>query len=736
MPRVPVYSSPQVQPQPLPNVATRVNFPTVQVPDLGAPARAIAQGGEQLAATGDKLFQVAQRLQEDANRTAAKQATVNFDQFSRQTLMTGDGETPAYFSLQGEDALRAHDDVVQTLTKRRQETENTLANQRQRELFQDATQGALSHDLDKMAQYRLGQQRVYDDATSKMMEINAFENAVTFYNDPQRVAESLASGQAEIIARNRKNGSSPEVTAGEVRAFGSKVHAGLLHRLAIEEPGTIAKWYQEHAGAFWGNDATEAQKLVKSVDVKFQEQAAVDALPLTTGNFLNFAQAVAQVESGGRADARNPRSTATGAGQFIEATWLDVVKRHRTDLATGKSDETLLALRTDPALSREMTAAYARDNEAALREAGFEASPGNLYLAHFAGLAGAKRVLGAPADTSVEALLGPTVVDANPFLHGKTAANLQDWASRQMIGAPASRLLPVDQYLAPLAAIKDPVVRDGAERRARLVHANAEAGIKDQLEADKREAWAVIDRGGSPDDLDPDLRSRVTGTGLISQLWKGAERNLKRQEPQTDRELQYHLLRMSAENPETFQSLNLLDYRPWFASQDFEEMSKRQVSSEAKDAEKAARERDKTASMSHAMGLADKQLRAAGFDPTAKPGSPDAEAVAKFQLALSPRIEAMHDATGKRPGDKEILDLIGNLLQPGEVLSGLWYWNDPDKRAFQIEPEERERWRPNIVPTDRQRAQITKAFQMQTGQVPTKKDIAAWWAEYLLGGGR
>ncbi len=732
MPRVPVYSTPQVQQQPLPNVATRVNFPTVQVPDLGAPARAITQGGQQLAATGDKLFQVAQHLQEDANRTTAKQAIVNFDQFSRQTLMTGDGETPAYFSLQGEDALRSHDGMVQTLTKRRQETEDTLANQRQRELFRDATQGALSHDLDKMAQYRLGQQRVYDDATSKMMETNAFENAVTFYNDPQRIAESIVSGQAEILARNQRNGAPPEVTAGETRAFVSKLHTGLLHKRAVEEPGTVANWYQEHAGAFWGNDTTEAQKLVKSVDVKFQEQAAVDALPMRTGSFLNFAQAVAQVESGGRADARNPRSTATGVGQFTEATWRDVVKRHRPDLATGKSDEALLALRTDSALSQEMIAASAKDNATALRDAGFDASPGNLYLAHFAGSAGAKRVLGARTDTPVEALLGPTVVDANPFLHGKTASDLQDWANRQMIGVPADRLLPVDQYLAPLAAIKDPVVRDGAERRARLVHASAEAGFKDRLEADKREAWAVIDRGGTPDDLDPDLRSRITGTGLVAKLWKGAETNLKRQEPKTDRELQYHLLRMSAEDPEAFQSLDLLDYRPWFSSQDFEEMGKLQTRQETKDTAQAARDLAKSESIKRAMGLADKQLRAAGFKPTAKPGSSEAEAVANFQIELNKRVKAQGETTGKPLGDSDILKLIGNLLTPGEVKSGAWWSVDPDKMLFQTTPEERERWRPDQVPAEDHQL-ITKAYQRRHGRAPTENEIMKLYLNQALG---
>ena len=45
--------------------------------------------------------------------------------------------------------------------------------------------------------------------------------------------------------------------------------------------------------------------------------------------------------------------------------------------------------RTDPQLSREMTAAYANKNHAILSKAGVPVTPGTTYLAHFAGPGGA-----------------------------------------------------------------------------------------------------------------------------------------------------------------------------------------------------------------------------------------------------------------------------------------------------------------------------------------------------------
>jgi hypothetical protein len=141
-------------------------------------------------------------------------------------------------------------------------------------------------------------------------------------------------------------------------------------------------------------------------------------------------------ESGGNPLARNPRSTASGLGQFIESTWLDTLARHRPDLTSRLSRQELLNLRADADLSREMVAKLAADNAAALQRAGIEPTPGAIYLAHFAGPEGAIRVLRADAAMPVENLLGSAAVTANPFLRGKTAADLISWAERKMGFSP------------------------------------------------------------------------------------------------------------------------------------------------------------------------------------------------------------------------------------------------------------------------------------------------------------
>lgn len=141
------------------------------------------------------------------------------------------------------------------------------------------------------------------------------------------------------------------------------------------------------------------------------------------------------VESGGDPNAKNPRSSASGLGQFIDSTWLNTIKSARPDLAQGKSDAELLTLKTDPQLSRQMTEAYAAQNGQILQGAGYDATPGSTYLAHFAGPQGALKVLGSDPTVPVSALLGDAAVKANPFLMGMTAGDLRAWADKKMGGA-------------------------------------------------------------------------------------------------------------------------------------------------------------------------------------------------------------------------------------------------------------------------------------------------------------
>ncbi len=148
---------------------------------------------------------------------------------------------------------------------------------------------------------------------------------------------------------------------------------------------------------------------------------------------------IIHVESGGSATAKNPLSSATGLGQFIDSTWIRMMVTYRPDLARSMSRADLLALRFDPTISREMVRNLAREGEAYLRVRRHAVTAGRLYLCHFLGMEGAAQILSAPGTAPLVEVLGQSVISANPFLTGKDAGYVIAWAERKMSGrAPQS----------------------------------------------------------------------------------------------------------------------------------------------------------------------------------------------------------------------------------------------------------------------------------------------------------
>jgi hypothetical protein len=131
---------------------------------------------------------------------------------------------------------------------------------------------------------------------------------------------------------------------------------------------------------------------------------------------------------------KNPRSSAQGIGQFIDSTFVDTYRKTFPDRAKGMSKEAILAQRgtmiDGVPVEEPMLQAFTAANQQKLRDAGFQPSKGNTYLAHFLGADGALDVLGASPDTPVSELLSPKAIKANPevFAKAKTAGDLIRWA--------------------------------------------------------------------------------------------------------------------------------------------------------------------------------------------------------------------------------------------------------------------------------------------------------------------
>lgn len=155
------------------------------------------------------------------------------------------------------------------------------------------------------------------------------------------------------------------------------------------------------------------------------------------GSDVDFGLLMAQAEqeSGFNAHARASGTSAAGLYQFIDSTWLDMVRRFggrhglgqlaqqittdsagRATVADPATRQQILALRNDPALSAAFAGEYTRLNGRALEQAlGRPPSNADLYMAHFLGANGAATFLKAldRDGGTVAAELMPAAASAN-----------------------------------------------------------------------------------------------------------------------------------------------------------------------------------------------------------------------------------------------------------------------------------------------------------------------------------
>jgi len=148
---------------------------------------------------------------------------------------------------------------------------------------------------------------------------------------------------------------------------------------------------------------------------------------------VNFAYLVQQAgaESSFKPNVKAKTSSASGLYQFIESTWLNMVKKHgdkygmgeladkinaKGKVATKADRKEILALRNDPEIASLMAAEFARENEQALNENwGGEVGSTELYFAHFLGAGQASAFLRERDENPMQkaAVLFPTAAKAN-----------------------------------------------------------------------------------------------------------------------------------------------------------------------------------------------------------------------------------------------------------------------------------------------------------------------------------
>lgn len=247
----------------------------------------------------------------------------------------------------------------------------------------------------------------------------------------------------------------------------------------------------------------------------------------------SFVSSVIGAESSGDDTAKNKRSTATGAGQFIDSTWLALFKKVYSEMAAGLSDGAILALRKTREYSVRLIEEYAKENAVALQKAGFAATDANLHLAHFLGSGGAVKMLKADPSANAASVL-PDAARSNPevFKRGTASvADILDYAERRALKGSPSTKAQNERITAMRAEAEAYDKSAAAAENLRSVQEQLDADREKGGELGKQFATAQDLISASSDKLTPALkaqreeimklaqaRSQAAQSGLVSRF--------------------------------------------------------------------------------------------------------------------------------------------------------------------------------------------------------------------------
>ncbi|MEO7679969.1 MAG: lytic transglycosylase domain-containing protein [Sphingomonas sp.] len=234
-------------------------------------------------------------------------------------------------------------------------------------------------------------------------------------------------------------------------------------------------------------------------------QSAIALASQKTGIDFNYLLGQAKLESGLNATAHAGTSSASGLYQFIEQSWMRVVKAHgaehglgwaanaiqpngsgRMTVADPGVRKAILDLRNDPATASIMAAEHASDNKDALESSlGRDATGTDLYMAHFLGLGGARSFLtamqGSPGRTGAAMFPAAARANRNVFY----ASNGQPRTLSDIYGRFAAKL---DSGSGGTGAVSSPFAARTAlasttlgSSGAAVIPGNAEASTSDAV---------------------------------------------------------------------------------------------------------------------------------------------------------------------------------------------------------------------------------------------------------------
>ena len=262
---------------------------------------------------------------------------------------------------------------------------------------------------------------------------------------------------------------------------------------------------------------------------------------------------------------------------------------------------------------------------------------------------------------------------------------------------------PLSEQLAEAGKITDPQRRDKALREVKLNHAmvkEAQAQVESQASDN---AWQMVGKGQRVPEMVLAQMNGKERVQLQDYLKTRAERLASGAQVKTNPSDLARVYDLMRDDPAEFKKLRMVALTNHISPNDIEQIARIQ-----RDMLKPDREKD-VATSSQLLGT-----YTGGWTPEKK---------AAFSSSFYDELDRFEKEKGRPANYKEKREIGDRLMLDGEVVSGKWYANDPNKKLYETTPDERQRFAPTISTGDR--ALIVKALQAEGVAQPTDEQINA-----------
>ncbi|MDD2709806.1 MAG: hypothetical protein PHV34_17625 [Verrucomicrobiae bacterium] len=208
----------------------------------GGQAEDLAGASQALGTAGYRLNSVAMEEQDRLNKNTVRDA--GFD----AQAQTRDFLAKDIFARQGLQAATAESDTRKKLAEIKSTVSQKLANTAQKEIFESQWRSLENDSIARVQSFQLQESKRAEKATRAAQNANEVADAVTYYNDPERLKKAEFRISQNVIADNA--GMGPEVQGAAVREHVHHLYSAIADRIGQSSPFEALKFINQYENKF------------------------------------------------------------------------------------------------------------------------------------------------------------------------------------------------------------------------------------------------------------------------------------------------------------------------------------------------------------------------------------------------------------------------------------------------------------------------------------------------------